>query len=63
MGYIYVWESFGGGRHIDANWSPTFEDLYSRELDFKDICVASVILFLLYRHRFFGCTHTTHYAL
>nr|CAN82030.1 hypothetical protein VITISV_028549 [Vitis vinifera] len=40
MGYIYVWEHFGGGRHIDADWSPNFEDLYSPELDFMDICVA-----------------------
>ena len=47
MGYIYVCERFGGGWHIDANRSPTFEDLYNLELDFKDICVASVILFLL----------------
>ena len=30
MGYIYVWEHFGG----DVDWSPTFEDLYSLELDF-----------------------------
>ena len=34
MGYIYVLEYFGGGRHIDANWSSIFEDLYSLELDF-----------------------------
>ena len=33
--YIYVWEHFGSGRHIDADWSPTFEDLYSPELDFR----------------------------
>ncbi|KAL6325933.1 hypothetical protein AAG906_038424 [Vitis piasezkii] len=39
MGYIYVWEHFRGGRHIDVDWSPTFEDLYSPELDFMDICV------------------------
>ena len=31
MDYIYVWEYFGGGRHIDVDWSPTFEDLYSPE--------------------------------
>ena len=35
MGYIYVWEHFGGGRHIDVDWSPTFEDLYSLEQDFR----------------------------
>ena len=33
MGYTYVWEHFGGGRHIDANWSPIFEELYSTKLD------------------------------
>ena len=27
MGYLYVWKHSGGGRHIDANWSLTFEDL------------------------------------
>ena len=47
MGYIYVWEHFGGGRHIDADWSPTFEDLYNPKLDFMDICVISVFFFLL----------------
>ena len=35
MGYIYVWEHLGGGRHVDVDWSPTFEDLYSPELDFR----------------------------
>ena len=35
MGYIYVWEHSGGVRHIDADWSPNFEDLYSPELDFR----------------------------
>ena len=35
MGYICVWEHSGGGRHIDADWSPNFEDLYSPELDFR----------------------------
>ena len=34
MDYIYVWEHFGGGQHIDADWSMNFEDLYSLELDF-----------------------------
>ena len=34
-GYIYVWEHSGGGRHIDADWSPNFKDLYSPELDFR----------------------------
>ena len=35
MDYIYVWEHSGGGRHIDVDWSPNFEDLYSPELDFR----------------------------
>ena len=35
MGYIYVWECSRGGRHIDADWSSNFEDLYSLELDFR----------------------------
>ena len=35
MDYIYVWEHFGGGQHIDADWSMNFEDLYSLELDFR----------------------------
>ena len=63
MGYIDVWEHSGGGRHIDTDWSSIFEDLYSLELGFMDICVISVFLFLLQLHRIFGCTHTTHYAL
>ena len=47
MDYIYVWEHFVGDRHIDANWSLTFEDLYSLELDFMDIYVISCFFFLL----------------
>ena len=35
MGYIYVWGHSGGGRHIDADWSPNYEALYSPELDFR----------------------------
>ena len=35
MDYIYVWEHFVGDRHIDANWCPTFEDLYNPNLDFR----------------------------
>ena len=35
MGYIYVWEHSGGGRHIDVDWSPNFEDLYNPKLDFR----------------------------
>ena len=45
MGHIYVWKHFEGGRHIDADWSPIFEDLYSLDLDFMDICVINVFLF------------------
>ena len=44
-GYINVWEHSGGGRHVDADWSPIFEDLYSPELGFMDICVIRVFLF------------------
>ena len=60
---IDVWEHFGGGWHTDADWSPIFEDLYIPELGFMDNCVIGVFLFLLYLHRIFRCTHTTHYAL
>ena len=35
MTYIYVWEHFEGGQHIDVDWSPTFEDLCNLELDFR----------------------------
>ncbi|RVX07344.1 hypothetical protein CK203_022529 [Vitis vinifera] len=31
-GYIDIWEHFGGDRHIDVDWSPIIEDLYSLEL-------------------------------
>ena len=47
MGYIDVWEHSGGGRHIDVDWCSIFEDLYSPELGFMDICVISVSRFLL----------------
>ena len=47
MGYINVWEHYGGGQHTNADWSPIFEDLYSLYLDFMDICVNSVFIFLL----------------
>ena len=46
-GYIDVWERFGGDRHIDADWSPIIEDLYSPELCFMDICATSVFHLLL----------------
>ena len=45
MGYIDVWEHVGGGRHIDADWSPIFEDLYSPELGIMDICMVNVFFF------------------
>ena len=35
IGYIHVWEHFGGDRLIDVDWNLIFEDLYSPELDFK----------------------------
>ncbi|RVW39438.1 hypothetical protein CK203_106566 [Vitis vinifera] len=34
-GYIDVREHSGGDRHIDADWSPIIEDLYSPELEFE----------------------------
>ena len=37
--------------------SPIFEVLYSPELDFQDICMASVLSFVLDLLGFFGCTH------
>ena len=40
-GYTDVWEYFGGERHVDEDWSPIIEDLYSPELDFMDICAAN----------------------
>ena len=46
MGYIDVQELPGGERHTDVNWSPIIEDLYSSELGFMDICVASVFSLL-----------------
>ena len=47
MGYSDVWEHSGESQHIDADWSSIFEDLYSPELGFMDICVTIVFLFLL----------------
>ena len=62
-GYIDVWEHSGGDRHIDVDWSPIIEDLYSLELGFMDICVTSMFPLLLWHHRVFECTHTSHCAL
>ena len=45
MGYTDVWEHSGGERHFDVGRSPIIEDLYSPELGFMDICVASVFPF------------------
>ena len=45
-GYIDVREHSGGERHFDVSWSPISEDLYSPELGFMDICVASVFSLL-----------------
>ena len=47
MGYIYVWEHSRGGRHIDVDWRPIFEDLYSIELGFMDICATNMFPLLL----------------
>ena len=44
-GYTDVWEYSRGERHVDADWSPIIEDLYSPELDFMDICAANVFPF------------------
>ena len=46
-GYIDVWEHSRGDGHTDADWSLIFEDLYSPQLGFMDICVTSVFHFLL----------------
>ena len=56
MNNICVWEHYGGGRHIDAAWSPIFEDLYSLKLDFR-IFVWPMCLLCVRLIRFFGCTH------
>ena len=45
MGYIYVWEHSRGGRHIDADWSPIFVDLYSQKLDFRILMSVKIIYF------------------
>ena len=42
MGYIDVWEHFGGERHIDVDWSLIIEDLYNLELGFTNICATSM---------------------
>ena len=52
MDYIYVWEYYGGGRHIDLAWSPIFEDLYSPMLDFMDTRASSVFSLFILDHRF-----------
>ena len=52
MDYIYVWEYYGGGRHIDLAWSPIFEDLYSPKLDFMDTRASSVFSLFILDHRF-----------
>ena len=64
MGYIYVWEHYGGGQQIDAAWSPIFEDLYSPKLDFMDTRASSVFPLFLLNHRFSNApTHTVHSRL
>ena len=44
-GYTNVWEYSGGERHVDVDWSPIIEDLYSPELDFMDSRATSVFSF------------------
>ena len=46
MGYIGVWEHSRGNGNNVVDWSLIFEDLYSLELGFMDICVTSVFHFL-----------------
>ena len=46
MGYIHVCEHFGGGRHIDAEESDLRRLVYPRAR-FQDICMASVLFFVL----------------
>ena len=47
MGYIDVWEHSEGSRYTDADWSPIFEDLYSPDLGFMDICATNMFPLLL----------------
>lgn len=42
MGYVDVWECYGG-RHINADTSQIIEDLYGSKLEIMDICVASLL--------------------
>ena len=46
-GHIDVWEYSGGDRHIDVDWSPIIEDLYSSELGFMDICTTNMFPLLV----------------
>ena len=46
MGYIHVCEHFGGGRHIDAEESDLRRLVWPRAR-FQDICMASVLFFVL----------------
>ena len=56
MGYIYVWECYGVGQHVDASWSSIFEDLYSLELDLRYLCGQCALLYIRFI-RFFGFIH------
>ena len=53
MGYIGVWEHSRGNGNNVVDWSLIFEDLYSLELGFMDICVTNVFPFLFQLHRIF----------
>ena len=46
MGYIHVCEHFGGGRHIDAEESD-LRRFVCPGAGFQDICMASVLFFVL----------------
>ena len=61
MGYNYVWEQSGGGQHIDVDWSPNFEDLYSLELDFR--IFVWPMYFLLVSYDFWMRPHHSLYTL
>ena len=52
MGYIYVQEHYGGGRHIEAAWSLISEGLYSQELDFMNTRASNVFSLCLLDHKF-----------
>ena len=46
MGYTFMWEHSRGGRHIDAEESDLRRLVYPKAR-FQDICMASVLCFVL----------------